>query len=350
MKFLYHSLEDLTLDKLQTHLFVKTDGNLLYVILRPVQTSGVDYDVGLTASITYNGQTKSVTSDPYRETTVTFPYADNVKTVRLTAGEVKYDGEKMGASMSFTWKGSFADPDPVVTFRCNGARERNNEVFEWSGTAEGCVCGLTLVFERVFQYVYNAWNNGMQKISMPVWESPYTRATNIALEEGDRLYYVAYIGAYRNADDPWEDYVGLTEVITPVHTVAGRMSPFTPYLLEYGSPVLGARLKVTWNEVVDDKYEIRSYELERSVDGGDFTLVYAGSSTTFTDTLGSSWSTVSYRVRCEGYSYSLWKTGETKTPCRSNLYVGVGGVPTLASGLYVGRDGIRTAEPMIRVG
>ncbi len=348
---MYHSMLPMKLDGLQTNVMVKTDGEFLYVTLVPVQTSGVDYDTGLTASVTYNGQTKAVSSNPYRETTVTFPYADDVKTLRLTAGTVTYNRENVGSSITFTWKGSLADPDPAVVFQCNGARETGNEVFEWSGSAEGCVCGIVLLYSRLFQYVYNEWNRGEQKLLETKWESPYTRQLNYVITEGERLYYIAYIGAYRSREDAWEDYVGLTEVITPIQTVTGMSEPFIPHTLEYGSPVLGARLKVTWNEVRDDKYRITLYELERSVDGGEFTLVYGGTSTTFTDTVGSTWTSVRYRVRCKAHVYSSWKTGEKKFPLRSNLYVGIGGVPVLASGLYVGKDGtIRRAEPMIRLG
>ena len=59
----------------------------------------------------------------------------------------------------------------------------------------------------------------------------------------------------------------------------------------------GAGLEIAWGEATDPDGNLSGYELERQVDGGEWTQVYKGKATSYTDTITRGWLTVAYRVR-----------------------------------------------------
>ena len=57
-----------------------------------------------------------------------------------------------------------------------------------------------------------------------------------------------------------------------------------------------------------------SYRLDRSVNGGAYSQIYSGSSRSYTDTILSTWNTVTYRVRAYNTDgYSSYITSPTRT-------------------------------------
>lgn len=59
----------------------------------------------------------------------------------------------------------------------------------------------------------------------------------------------------------------------------------------------GTSLNITYGASTDPDDNPVGYELERQVDGGDWTQVYKGEATSYTDAITRGWETVAYRVR-----------------------------------------------------
>lgn len=80
--------------------------------------------------------------------------------------------------------------------------------------------------------------------------------------------------------------------------ISGGKPPNTPADITVPEEVLGGvSLALTWNASTDPDDDPIGYELERQVDGGEWTRIYKGADTSFTDTITRGWLTVSYRVR-----------------------------------------------------
>ena len=201
-------------------------------------------------------------------------------------------------------------------------------------TVQGWQVQQALTLEE--KYGGNAWH---------LLESPYAT--------GDLLtytYVVAYYGTAESALYRGSDYEAVAEMISPVLTVSDNGGYYVPYDLTWTPPVRGCPVQVTWGTFLDMK---GIFQLQRSVDGGEWELIYAGESNCFTDTAGN-WTTAAYRVRSyKGYGdyYSGWVEGAVTEVGQSNLYVGVNGVPKPASGVYLGKNGeMVSVTPMMYTG
>ena len=164
------------------------------------------------------------------------------------------------------------------------------------------------------------------------------------------IYVVAYYGSAEAAVLRGSDYEAVAETESPVYTVSNNGGYYVPYNLQWSSPVRGCPVQVQWGTFLDMK---GVFQLQRSVNGGDWQMIYAGESNRFTDTAGD-WETVAYRVRTyRGYGdyYSIWVEGAAAEVGKSNLYVGVNGVPRPVSAVYLGRGGgMISVPPMMHVG
>ena len=81
-------------------------------------------------------------------------------------------------------------------------------------------------------------------------------------------------------------------------TVVNNTAPSAPASITVPELVLGgAPLAVSWGASADSEGNLAGYELDRQVDGGDWTQVYKGPDTSFTDAITRGWSSVCYRVR-----------------------------------------------------
>lgn len=98
-------------------------------------------------------------------------------------------------------------------------------------------------------------------------------------------------------------------------SVINNTAPSTPASISVPTTVEGGKtLTISWAASVDSDGNLSGYKLERSVDGGTFTQIYAGTSISYTDTITKGWNKVQYRVKAydpytaSGYTVSAERT------------------------------------------
>ena len=99
-------------------------------------------------------------------------------------------------------------------------------------------------------------------------------------------------------------------------SVFNNTAPNTPAGITVPETVLGGgTLTVTWGAASDPDNNLTGYELERQVDGGNWSQVYKGANTSYTDSITRGWASVNYRVRsCDAYdAVSGYTTGTART-------------------------------------
>lgn len=165
---------------------------------------------------------------------------------------------------------------------------------------------------------------------------------------------VCLVLEYRTYSADWagydlEDFVTCNRCVTPWQTVTRDGSvPFAPTGLTNSMLLAGGKVTVGWTAVSDPLNTISGYRLERSVNGGDYTSLYSGTSTQFRDTLPTTAQSVVYRV-CAVNSNSVaspWTDSGTLPVAQSNLYVAKDGKWVRAAGVWIGN---KRASPMARV-
>lgn len=72
--------------------------------------------------------------------------------------------------------------------------------------------------------------------------------------------------------------------------------PSAPESLTISTIVAGDPAALTWTAAADPDGTVASYTLERSVNESDWEQIYTGPELTYTDTIGTGWGTVAYRV------------------------------------------------------
>lgn len=98
------------------------------------------------------------------------------------------------------------------------------------------------------------------------------------------------------------DYYGAESAYasTPINTVITNTPPSIPGAITLPSEIVrGKKITVRWGASADAEDSTITYELERSVDGGEFTLIRSTTSRTYSDTVENTWKTVQYRVRAK---------------------------------------------------
>lgn len=117
---------------------------------------------------------------------------------------------------------------------------------------------------------------------------------------------------YRVAAYTDGDVYSATWAASSIRTITSTpTAPDAPATITVPSSItVGDSISVSWSEVSG----VGSYKLERSTNDGDFTQVYSGTATSYTDTALSTWSKVQYRVSSvkDGVS-SDWMTSAEQT-------------------------------------
>lgn len=331
----------------------ETDGVTLFFTLGYESLSAQEYTGAVALNVTYNGVTRTIDEQVFGEKKILeFPYDDSVKTVRLSGVDIYYGGTKYEGGKDFTWRTSFESTPPNVRYTFPGAREMSSHEFSWTITdplgRPVAAAGLRDYYKKPTE---DFWTAG----TVLTIKSTAGAISNYVLSEysaGTLMYYKFYAAVYETADAAREDYIELVEEVTAVYIVSAKNAPYQPYSLYCRTPVERAPLVVTWEHTEDQKYPTARFELERSLDGGAFALIYAGSSKSFTDTIPAGTKTVVYRVRAVGSKdSSFYCTGDTLKTVKSNLYIGVNGRAVLGSELYIGVGGAALqVTPLIKVG
>ena len=84
MKILYKTIKLLTFGRYRARIEVKTDGQKLYFSITQKNNSTTAYTGSLTLQITYNGISKTLVWNTSGSASVTFDYADTVKSVTVS--------------------------------------------------------------------------------------------------------------------------------------------------------------------------------------------------------------------------------------------------------------------------
>lgn len=334
MKHLYKTMRSFSVIStddstyLYASLDVKTDGELLYVILAPMYESTDTYTLGINVPVCYNGETKYFTEEVFSlELTVTFPYSDSVKSVEIPC-KVYFNGAYSETGASLSWKGSINDPDPELSLKIGGVRQENSNVnYSWTITCpEGKYASIVNIRQVTYRVNYDGrWRDSYRYIA-PQKLTGNSLSYYYPLDGGDIYILKLYAAIYNSEDDAVEDYIGLAEVTSRTIIVTASNQHYPPYDLTYKNPIAGAPLKISWTNPEDPgvKAGTMKFELERSLNGGDFTMIYTGESCIFTDSPDKTWEKVAYRVRSSSSSWlnaSVYATGIPVSVIFSSVYV-----------------------------
>jgi len=351
-QLLYRSVDALTIGSTAFILRVKTDGTNLTVDFEQNPRS-VTSESLFDVDVYYGNTVKTVSIGSRNSGSTVFPYDSEISAITLSGAGVVSGGTDFGSIASFAWGTGYGRPLPEADFLPDGPERVSNSAVRCTVT---CPAGKYPALLGVWAYRYNekhGWQlqqtlNLSSQYGGDAWHHiahPYVT--------GDLIRYTCVYAYYSNAESALRrgsDYEALAEMHSPAYTVSDNGGYYVPYDLSWSVPTKGCPVQISWGTFLDMK---GIFELERCADGGEWVLIYAGASNRFTDTAGE-WDTVSYRVRSykgSGSFYSQWLTGDVTQVGRTNLYIGVGGVPTPASGIYVGQGGsILPCIPMIHAG
>lgn len=154
--------------------------------------------------------------------------------------------------------------------------------------------------------------------------SPYTQNTNMVWSSSVSGSPVRMI--HTNSDGgsrPIFTLPGSALYVLDDGTVTTNQLPTAPGSITVPTVAAGQPCAITWTAATDPDGTIASYTLERSVNGSGWTQVFSGNALTYTDTIGSDWGTVAYRV-CAVDNYGAsgpYATSETQTVQDGILYI-----------------------------
>lgn len=360
MKLLYKSMSKFVIGEytgsgsegvtIFSYFSVETDGNTLCVTISPMNIERESYPEGVNVPLTYNGVTKYLSGVPFDSPlTAKFAYSDSVRSLHIGTA-VYFDGENHADGADISWKGSAADPSPSLSLSIEGIRNENSNLrLSWSiGAPDGYYACLVQIEYRVYRAESGDTYESRRYVN-PTKLTGNSIQYYFSVKEGDKLTIRAYAALYSSSDDAVGDYIGLTMAETRELIAAAEQQQFPPYDMKVSSPVSGATVKISWKRP-NDNMASSSCELERAVNGGSYSLIYSGSSESFSETVGDEWENVSYRVRAVAdYAFrssSIWTDTGSIDVIKTNVYVG--GKP--AAAMFVGTPyGIRSLIPIMRI-
>lgn len=172
----------------------------------------------------------------------------------------------------------------------------------------------------------STYNNSSLSASQNWWwwlRSPYSSYSHYVryvYTDGssyDRIAYYGYNGVRPALNLSSGILVSDSADSDGAYTIVWNQAPTTPPSITVPETIRsGKGAVITWAGSTDPEGGAVSYELERKINSGSFTQVYAGSALTYTDTgVGSSANTVQWRVRAKDNlgAYSSYLTGPSRT-------------------------------------
>ncbi len=325
-------------------LRVVTDGEKLIVGVTPAPVLGEVYDFGIEVPFSYNGDEKVISSGCFNgEAVVEFPYSDFVREAAFGC-EAKYRGGDFVKNLLLKWKGGYDDPDPALDLRCSGVRAGEGGVIYWDAYApEGYIVKLISVMVRMYRRGIDG-DFRREVILSGKRDGHGSYQHRVECSAGDTFEYRALAAIYVSAGAGIDEYVGIAEAGTSILPVQEANALFPPLKFKYRLPTAGSALKLSW-EAAEETLDVRGviFELERSLDRGEFELIYSGSSVSFTDVPGRGWENVTYRVRAvpvgaAGVKASVWVIGEESVVGQSNVYIGTSSGIKPAAGVFIGNS------------
>ena len=143
-----------------------------------------------------------------------------------------------------------------------------------------------------------------------------TKSTSLSVSIPDGATSIQFRVRARDSNGQWGSYV-------TGETVATNLPPTAPGSITVPTVAVGQPCAVTWTAATDPDGTIATYTLERSVNESGWTQIFSGNALTYTDTIGSDWGTVAYRV-CAVDNYGMsgpYATSETQTVQDGILYI-----------------------------
>lgn len=105
-------------------------------------------------------------------------------------------------------------------------------------------------------------------------------------------------------------------ITSATRAVVNNSAPSAPASISVPATVRGGKAcAVSWGAATDVDGNLTGYKLERSVNGGGYAQIYAGTARSFTDTITRGWVSVIYRVRA--YDAENAHSGYTTAPSRT---------------------------------
>lgn len=349
MQLLFRTAGDFTLDGIQFLLSVRTDGVTTEVVFDQVPLSYTG-ETANPVKVTYGNAVQVVSIGSRTGGSLTFPYDGTADRITLSGVSFVYGGASLGTTAVFRWGTVFGITQPTADFNITGPEYLDTVTISFTPHGPAGTYPVMLDLHSSYNLGYG-WEFEM-RLSVDRSKNQSQHKLESYYGDGDQLrytYLVAYYATEEAAAARSSDYLAVAEYDSPVYTCSSGGRYFYPYDLTWTSPVRRGRVTVRWGAFTD---MTGVFELQRSADGGDWVTIYQDASNHFTDTIGD-WQSVAYRVRSRRSATSTftsgWVTGETVEVGQSNVYVGIGGVPTPASAIYLG-SGMSPVTPMFSVG
>ena len=188
--------------------------------------------------------------------------------------------------------GNLPPETPSVSFAPSSVMCEETFSIEWTESQNGSAdidSSIAPKYQVQYRTDDSEWIDAVTSTSLTM----YTAAFNYN-ETEKVIYRVRAIDGYSNYS-AW--------VLFPEIKIINNIAPETPSFINISGKYTEDALAITWGTATDSDYNLAGYKLYRSVDGGEYELVYEGENTSYTDMAGV-WNTVAYKVNAyDSYDY-----------------------------------------------
>lgn len=331
MKLLFTNTGKYYIDRYLADIEIETDGEMLYVTVAPEKYLKPPEN-GVELFLSYNGEERDISSSPFRMRRASFPYDEGVKSITLMVGD--------GETKVHTWAGGASDSTPKAGVSIEGFRHFEKYKITYNcNSLPGHTVEIIGAVAHIRSEERQTWYIGDYNLGTGSSGS-FTKMIDGTADYWDKVQFDIYFGTYRSGAS---GYVGVYKYSSPVFHVVGSNSAYAPHSLTYEGIRAGSSGEIYWSRLYDSKHKGVYYELQRSVNGGEFTRIYRGQDTEYMDTIPEDAVSVAYRVGVmEGTNVFYWCEGELLGTSLCNVYVCIDGKPRQAASVYIGKDGVPT--------
>ena len=351
MAILFRNISDLTIGGMTARLTVYSGSkDLIRVEIAPyAASSSAVYSGTLNVDVTYNGETKNLTTAPFTKTvSAVFRSVGWTQTIAVSSGAAIVYGGNAVSPLTVSWKGDGSVPVPELELTYStGLRVGMSSRIEWA---------VKDVPEGYRAYTIGVWYHFAPKTQIA---PAYTRTCVIdrktldfcydhnisGLEEKNVVFYRIAVGLYpENGADPAarDDYVLYLELDTPAYVCSGStVYTIAPYALRWSGPKKNRVVTLTW-ETFPWATETKGFILHYTTSGDTWYQLFwntcASKSYSFAVPQGTS--KIAFRICSYSTRSKYEQSGYTYTPWipvgGSNIYVGHGGSIVPAAEVHIG--------------